>query len=309
MKLSSKQTKWSLVLICAAFLLSGCENAVLLNPKGQIGMAERDLILIATGLMLLVVIPVIIMAIVFARKYRESNVKEKYSPNWAHSNKIEMVVWGIPVIIILILGTITWKTTHSLDPYRPLEHENKSITIQVVSLDWKWLFIYPEQGIATVNEIAFPQNTPVEFKITSDTVMNSFFIPQLGSQVYAMAGMQTKLHLIADEPGTYKGISASYSGSGFSGMKFNAIATPDEASFADWVAKVKQSPDSLNTMDAYNQVAIPSKYDKPKYFSSVVPNLFYDIMAKFGSPHMHKPDMQGHSTHISHNESSVAITE
>src|SRR5699024_1868514 len=134
--------------------------------------------------------------------------------------------------------------------------------------------------------IAFPQNTPVEFKITSDTVMNSFFIPQLGSQVYAMAGMQTKLHLIADEPGTYKGISASYSGSGFSGMKFNAIATPDEASFTDWVAKVKQSPDSLNTMDAYNQVAIPSKYDKPKYFSSVVPNLFYDIMAKFGSPHM-----------------------
>lgn len=318
MKLSSKHAKWSFMLACATFLLSGCENAVLLNPKGQIGMAERDLILVATGLMLLVVIPVIVMAIVFARKYREGNINAKYTPNWAHSNKIEMVVWGIPVIIILILGTITWKTTHSLDPYRPLEHEKKPITIQVVSLDWKWLFIYPEQGIATVNEIAFPQNTPVEFKITSDTVMNSFFIPQLGSQVYAMAGMQTKLHLIANEPGTYKGISASYSGSGFSGMKFNAIATPDEASFEDWVAKVKQSPDALDTMDAYNQVVTPSKYDKPKYFSSVVPNLFYEIMAKFGSPHMHKPDTHNmhehdthdmHGAHISHNESSVATTE
>ncbi|OBW92461.1 ubiquinol oxidase subunit II [Gallibacterium genomosp. 3] len=310
MKLSSKHAKWSFVLACATFLLSGCENAVLLNPKGQIGMAERDLILVATGLMLLVVIPVIVMAIAFARKYREGNIGAKYTPNWAHSNKIEMVVWGIPIIIIIILGTITWKTTHSLDPYRPLEHENKPITIQVVSLDWKWLFIYPEQGIATVNEIAFPQNTPVEFKITSDTVMNSFFIPQLGSQVYAMAGMQTKLHLIANEPGTYKGISASYSGSGFSGMKFNAIATPDEASFEDWVAKVKQSSASLGSMEAYNQVATPSKYDKPKYFSSVVPNLFYEIMAKFGSPHMHKPQEHNmHGAHISHNESSVAITE
>ncbi|MFC0323441.1 ubiquinol oxidase subunit II [Gallibacterium melopsittaci] len=306
MKLSSKHAKWSFVLACATLLLSGCESAVLLNSKGQVGMEERTLILVATGLMLLVVIPVIVMAIVFVRKYREGT-NAKYSPNWAHSNKIEMVVWGIPIIIILILGTITWKTTHSLDPYRPLDHEKKPITIQVVSLDWKWLFIYPEQGIATINEIAFPQNTPVEFKITSDTVMNSFFIPQLGSQVYAMAGMQTKLHLIANEPGTYKGISASYSGAGFSGMKFSAIATPDDASFEEWVAKVKQSPEALDSIAAFDQVATPSKFDKPRYFSSVVPHLFYEIMKKYGSPHMPmNHDMHHmHGANMSHNQSTL----
>lgn len=204
-------------LIASTVMLSGC-NMVLMNPKGAIGVEQRTLIITAIALMLIVVIPVIFMAFAFAWKYRASNKDAKYSPNWSHSNKIEAVVWTIPIIIIAILGTITWKTTHELDPFKPIVTDKKPMTIEVVSLDWKWLFIYPEQGIATVNELAFPKDVPVEFKITSNSVMNSFFIPQLGGQIYAMAGMQTKLHLIGNEAGKYDGISSSFSGRGFSGM-------------------------------------------------------------------------------------------
>lgn len=285
MKLSKHSKKGVMLsLLIGTLILSGCD-AALLNPKGQIGLEERRLILTAIGLMLIVVVPVIIMALVFTFKYRAGN-NAKYSPNWAHSNKIEAVVWGVPILIILILGTITWKTTHSLDPYRPLDSDQKPLVVEVVSLDWKWLFIYPEQGIATVNEIAFPKDRPVEFKITSNSVMNSFFIPQLGSQIYAMAGMQTKLHLDAHEAGEYRGISSSYSGKGFSGMKFTAIATPDEAGFNEWVQKVKQSPNTLNNMAAFNKLAAPSEFNKPEYFSSVDPNLFGNVIAKFANHNM-----------------------
>lgn len=269
-----------LSLMAGTVLLSGCDSA-LLNPKGQIGLEQRSLILTALGLMLIVVIPAIAMAIGFAWKYRSSNKDAKYTPNWSHSNKIEAVVWTIPILIILFLAVLTWKTTHSLEPSRPLASEEKPLTIQVVSMDWKWFFIYPEQGIATVNEIAFPANRPVEFKITSDTVMNSFFIPRLGSQLYAMPGMQTKLHLIANEAGTYDGISASYSGAGFSGMKFKAIATADNAGFEQWVAKVKQSPETMNDMDAYSKLAAPSQYNSVEYFSSVKSGLFADVVNKY----------------------------
>ena len=214
-----------LSLIAGTLLLSGCDSA-LLNPKGQIAMEQRSLILTAFGLMLIVVIPAILMAVVFAWKYRASNTNAKYSPNWSHSNKVEAVVWTVPILIILFLGVLTRKSTHALEPGKPIASDVKPVEIEVVALDWKWLFIYPEQGIATVNEIAFPKGTPVNFRITSNSVMNSFFIPTLGSQIYAMAGMQTKLHLIANEPGTFKGISSNFSGRGFSGMKFRAIATP-----------------------------------------------------------------------------------
>ncbi|GAL58552.1 cytochrome o ubiquinol oxidase subunit II [Pseudescherichia vulneris] len=272
-----------LSLITGAALLSGCDSA-LLDPKGQIGLEQRSLILTALGLMLIVVIPAIVMAIGFAWKYRASNKEAKYSPNWSHSNKVEAVVWTIPILIIIFLAVLTWKTTHALEPSRPLVHDAKPVTIEVIAMDWKWFFIYPEQGIATVNEIAFPANTPVEFKITSNSVMNSFFIPRLGSQIYAMAGMQTKLHLIANEAGTYDGISANYSGAGFSGMKFKAIATPDAATFNQWVAQAKQSPKVMNDMDAYNKLAAPSEYNKVEYFSSVKPNLFVDVINKFMGP-------------------------
>ncbi len=272
-----------LSLITGAALLSGCDSA-LLDPKGQIGLEQRSLILTALGLMLIVVIPAIVMAIGFAWKYRASNKEAKYSPNWSHSNKVEAVVWTIPILIIIFLAVLTWKTTHALEPSRPLVHDAKPVTIEVIAMDWKWFFIYPDQGIATVNEIAFPANTPVEFKITSNSVMNSFFIPRLGSQIYAMAGMQTKLHLIANEAGTYDGISANYSGAGFSGMKFKAIATPDAATFNQWVAQAKQSPKVMNDMDAYNKLAAPSEYNKVEYFSSVKPNLFVDVINKFMGP-------------------------
>lgn len=277
-----------LSLIATTVMLSGC-NMVLMNPKGAIGVEQRTLIITAIALMLIVVVPVIFMAFAFAWKYRASNKDAKYSPNWSHSNKIEAVVWTIPIIIIAILGTITWKTTHELDPFKPIVTDKKPMTIEVVSLDWKWLFIYPEQGIATVNELAFPKDVPVEFKITSNSVMNSFFIPQLGGQIYAMAGMQTKLHLIGNEAGKYDGISSSFSGRGFSGMKFTAIVTPTEGDFDQWVAKVKASSNNLNATNDFNKLAEPSENNPVEYFSSVKPNLFKETIGKFmGDMNMHK---------------------
>lgn len=271
-----------------ALLLSGC-NMALLDPKGAIGMEQKSLIMTATWLMLIVVVPVIIMTFLFAWKYRASNKNATYSPNWSHSNKIEFVVWTIPCIIILILGTLTWKSTQALDPRNPLPSENKPLVIEAISLDWKWLFIYPEQGIATVNEIAFPANVPVQFKVTSGSVMNSFFIPQLGSQIYAMAGMQNQVHLIANEEGVYKGMSANYSGKGFSGMKFTATATSADK-FDEWVMKVKQSAKGLQMAD-YEQLAKPTENNAVEYFSSVKSGLYQDIINKYMDPAMvHKAD-------------------
>lgn len=270
-----KNRFWWLLPSLMPLLLSGC-NMALLDPKGEVGMQQKSLILTATWLMLIVVIPVIIMTFVFAWKYRASNKNATYSPNWSHSNKIEFVVWTIPLIIILILGTLTWKTTHSLDPRTPLASKEKPLVIQAVSLDWKWLFIYPEQGIATVNEISFPANVPIEFKVTSGSVMNSFFIPQLGSQIYAMAGMQNRVHLIANEEGAYKGISANYSGAGFSGMKFMAYATSTEK-FDEWVSKVKQSPKALQLTD-YDELTKATQNNPVEYFGAVKPALYQDII-------------------------------
>lgn len=291
----NKSLGW-MSLIAGTVLLSGCDSA-LLDPKGQIGLEQRSLILTAFGLMMIVVIPAVLMAIVFAWKYRASNTNAKYSPNWSHSNKVEAVVWTVPILIIVFLGILTWKSTHALEPSKPLASDAKPVVIEVVSLDWKWLFIYPEQGIATVNQIAFPANRPVSFKITSNTVMNSFFIPTLGSQIYAMAGMQTKLHLIANEAGTFDGISSNFSGRGFSGMKFKAIATPDEATFDQWVAKAKQSPDTLTTMDDFKKLAAPSENHPVEFFSSVKPELFQDIIGQFKMNHGGSMDMshgEGH---------------
>ncbi|HGJ5889896.1 MAG TPA: cytochrome o ubiquinol oxidase subunit II [Arsenophonus apicola] len=271
-------------LLAIVYLLTGCDM-VLMDPKGAIGIEQKKLILTALGLMLIVVIPVIFMAIIFARKYRASNKQATYRPDWAHSNKIELVCWTVPIIIIIILAVITWKTTHQLDPYKPLESDKKPITIQVISTDWKWVFIYPEENIATVNEIAIPVGVPINFKVTAESVMNSFFIPALGGQIYAMAGMQTKLHLIANEPGTYKGFSATYSGHGFSDMKFNVIATPDTASFDKWVQKVKASPKKLDSMATFNLLAKPSHNVPVTYFSSVKPNLYEELILKFGHEH------------------------
>ena len=269
---------FGLLPLFGMLLLGGC-NMTLLDPVGQIGVDEKNLIITATLLMLLVVVPVILMTLVFAWKYRASNKNATYAPKWSHSTKIEVVIWTVPILIIIALGVITYKSTHALDPYRPIESDVKPVTIEVVAMDWKWLFIYPEQGIATVNKIVFPANTPVNFRITSDTVMNSFFIPGLGGQIYAMAGMQTKLHLIANKNAELDGISANYSGAGFTGMKFKAIAT-SQAEFDAWVSEVKASPKQLDTAE-YEALTKPSQNNPVELYSSVKPNLFQTIIDKY----------------------------
>ncbi|MFP3014170.1 MAG: ubiquinol oxidase subunit II [Arsenophonus sp.] len=267
-------------LFIIIFLLTGCDM-ILMNPKGVISIYQKKIILIAICLMLLIVIPVIFMAIIFSRKYRSNNKQATYRPDWECSNKIELVCWAIPIIIITVLSVITWKTTYKLDPYKSLENNKKPIIIQVISTDWKWVFIYPEKNIATVNEIAIPVGVPISFKITAESVMNSFFIPALGSQIYAMAGMQTKLHLIANEPGTYKGFSSSYSGNGFSGMKFDVIVTTNIETFNKWVKNVKKSTKTLNNIIEFNKLAEHS-YNVPViYFSSVKSNLYEELILKF----------------------------
>ena len=271
-----------LVAICV-LTLAGCSGGIL-DPKGQVGVDEKNLIILCTILMLLVVIPVIVLTLYFAWKYRASRDFEIYTPKWALSTKIEAVVWSVPILIIIALGVITWRSTHALDPYAPFEGKGEHLTVEVVSLNWKWLFIYPEQGIATVNELVFPANKPVEFKITSEGTMNSFFIPQLGSQIYSMAGMETKLHLIADEPGTFKGISSNYSGAGFTGMKFDAIATPTEQDFNAWVSKVKSQHQTLSQA-SYKVLAEPSEYHPVTYYGDVEDGLFHHIVMKYMKDH------------------------
>ena len=266
-------------VIAGAVILSGCHMAVM-DPKGPVGMQEKDLIILAVLLMLIPVVPVIVMTLWFAWRYRASNTKATYAPDFEHSNRIEAVVWAIPTLIIIALGAVTWVSTHELDPRAPLAHISqpnvKPIEVEVVSLDWKWLFIYPDYNIATVNEMAMPVGTPVHFKLTSATVMNSFFIPQLGSQIYTMTGMETQLSLRADHPGSYEGISANYSGHGFAGMRFQALAL-DDAGFKAWVAKAQATQASLDGA-AYAELEKPNLAFKPAYYASVEPDLFHKVL-------------------------------
>ncbi|MCF6807833.1 ubiquinol oxidase subunit II [Thiotrichales bacterium 19S9-12] len=273
-----------ITLTLSFILLSGCSSIISMHPKGLVAAEEKELFIIATLLMLIVVIPVIVLTLLIAWRYRASNTKATYKPNWAHSTILEVVWWTIPIIIIAILAVITWITTHKLDPYRTLDtkDKNKPLVVQVVALDWKWLFIYPEQNIATVNYLQIPTHRQVEFKITADAPMSSFIIPQIGGQIYAMAGMQTRLHLIAEHPGIYSGFNANYTGKGFAGMKFNAKAT-SQAQFDQWVSKVKRANNRL-THQAYMQLAKPTIDAPVTYYSSVMPKLYHDIMMKFMMP-------------------------
>ncbi|MBI4964730.1 MAG: ubiquinol oxidase subunit II [Desulfomonile tiedjei] len=266
--------------LCAVTVLGGCSTILVLDPKGPIGEAERFVIIAAIVLMLIVVIPVFIMALWFPLKYRASNTESNYMPKWSHSGKIEFFMWAVPVAIVTVLAILAWNTTHSLDPYRPIPSADKPINIEAVCLDWKWLFIYPDHNIATVNQITFPVNVPVSFKITSDTVMASFFIPQLGSQIYAMAGMQTRLHLLADTPGAYAGHNQQFTGRGYADMHFKANAVSREE-FESWVQKIGQSPEKLD-LERYEKLAKPSDgYHPVTYFSSVKPDLFEYILRKY----------------------------
>ncbi|QEM82469.1 ubiquinol oxidase subunit II [Halomonas binhaiensis] len=280
------------LMLALPLVLAGCSSA-LLDPKGEIGQEQRTLILTAFGLMQIVVVPVIVLTLVFAWRYRRGNKDATYAPDWSHSTVIEAIVWFIPCVIIVFLAVLTWYTSHSLDPHKPLEAkegQNEPMEIQAVSLDWKWLFIYPEQGIATVNELAFPEDTPVRFRVSSGSVMNSFFIPRLGSQIYAMAGMDNDVHLIANEQGVYNGRSSNYSGPGFSGMTFKAHVGSVE-DFDAWVAKVKESSDTLTYPDEYYALAAPTEHNEIQYFSQVSPGLYESIVKSF---------LNGNEAHAAH---------
>jgi cytochrome o ubiquinol oxidase subunit II len=259
--------------------LGGCNQLELLNPKGDIGVQEKDLILIALGLMLLVVIPVVVLTLVFAWHYRENNTKATYAPTWAHSTRIEVVIWSIPCVIVAFLAVLIWETTHTLDPYRPLKSEVAPVRVEVIALNWKWLFIYPDYGVATVNRLAVPVGAPINFRLTSESLMNSFFIPQLGSQVYAMAGMQTQLHLIADEPGTYVGRSSAYSGEGFSDMHFDTVAMPQEQ-FDAFLGEARNAPIVLDS-STYRVLEQPSTKTPVTTYTRVTPGLFDSIVDRF----------------------------
>lgn len=274
-----------LASIYAAALLSGCSEAIVLDPRGPIGDAERFLIIAAIGLMLIVIIPVFVMAFWFSRKYRASNDKAVYMPKWDYSTGVDLAIWLVPVLIVIALSYLLWTRTFQLDPYKPIDAGSKPINIEVVSLDWNWLFIYPDQDIAVVNQLVFPANVPLSFKLTSDTVMTSFFIPQLGSQMYVMAGMQTKLHLMADELGTFVGQNQEFSGRGYADMHFKAIATSPE-DFEAWVQNAKHSPNKLD-LAAYEKLVTPKVNHPVEYFSSVRPDLFGHIMRKY-NPSMGK---------------------
>lgn len=259
--------------------LSGCDLA-LFDSKGPVGEAIGDTMKYTVMLMLFVVIPTICLSVYVPYKYRSGNKKSTYDPEWHHSTVIEAIVWGIPVLIIVLLAIETYKTSHSLDPHKPIisaqNPKEQPLKIQVVALDWKWLFIYPEQGIATINEIAIPVDKPVQFLLTSDGAINSFFIPRLGGQLYAMSGMENKLNLLATEKGVYTGISANYSGYGFSGMRFNVLAK-DKAGYESWVSKVKGSSKSLDD-ETYNKLTIKSRDNKVEYFSNPDPLRFKNII-------------------------------
>ncbi len=254
-----------------------------LNPKGVIAVAEKDLLITSVLLMMIVIVPVFVMLFSFAWRYRAGNTKAKYSPDWHSNVALEMVWWAVPIGIISVLAVITWKSTHDLDPFKPLSSTTKPVQIEVVALDWKWLFIYPEEHIATVNQLVVPKDTPLNFKITSDAPMNAFWVPQLGSQIYAMAGMTAKLHLMSHEEGVYKGVSSNFSGDGFSGMKFDTQVVSGEA-YAAWLNSVRNSSSSL-TEDEYKILTKKTKYHPVTTYANVKTGLYDAIIMKYMGPH------------------------
>ncbi|HEY0199559.1 MAG TPA: ubiquinol oxidase subunit II [Rhodanobacter sp.] len=292
------------LLIAAGALLAGC-SAVVLHPQGDVALQQRNLIYMSTGLMLLIILPVIALTLLFAWRYRASNKKATYTPEWNHSTMLELLIWSAPLLIVMALGALTWVSTHELDPYRPLGRisasrpvvpENRPLTVEVVALNWKWLFIYPEQGIATVNELAAPVDRPIRFKITASSVMNSFFIPSLAGQIYAMPGMETTLQAVINKTGVYEGFSANFSGDGFSSMhfQFHGMTTED---FNHWVQQARDSGRELNR-DVYRHLALPSERDPVQLYSRVAPDLYDAVVNQCVEPdHPCMKDAMNMGTH------------
>jgi len=270
-----------LVLVAATIpLLAGCNRGVL-DPVGPVGSAEKQILINSTAIMLAIIIPTMLATIAFAFWFRRGNTKATYRPDWEFSGAIELVVWSVPALTIMLLGGIAWIGSHDLEPSKPLASKIPPLKVDVVSLDWKWLFIYPDQGVATVNQLVVPAGTPVSFRLTSATVWNTFFVPQMGSMIYTMPRMTTRLNLEADRPGVYPGRSAHFSGDGFPGMEFNVQAVSPQQ-FAAWAQSAHGSPLVLDGR-AYSELSKPSSYVKPITFSNVVPGLF-DALATGHTP-------------------------
>jgi cytochrome o ubiquinol oxidase subunit 2 len=278
------------LLLSLPLILAGCDRAVL-NPAGQVARQQRDIITISTGLMLLIIVPVMILTVIFAWRYRKGR-GATYDPNFDHSTALELVIWSAPLLIIITLGALTWSSTHLLDPFRPLDRpavaqdadapREQMLRVQVVSMDWKWLFIYPDQGIATVNELVLPVGRQVRFDITSTNMMSTFYAPTMAGMIYAMPGMQSTLHAVLDRPVSDEGLSGMYTGAGFANHRFKLHGVPN-ARFEQWVAQVKASPRRLD-MPTYMQLVKPSEKVPPMYFAASGPDLFRRIVERCVEP-------------------------
>ena len=270
------------------FLLTSCNRGIL-DPVGPVGAAEKTILINSTAIMLAIIIPTMIATVAFAFWFRRGNSKATYRPDWEYSGAVEMVVWGIPVLTIMLLGGITWIGSHDLDPSKPLDSPVKPVNVQVVSLDWKWLFIYPDQGVATVNQLVVPAGTPINYQLTSATVWNVFSVPQFGTMIYTMPRMTTRLNLQADRLGVYDGFSAHFSGDGFPGMQFKAHVLPPQE-FAAWANGARGAGGPLDGR-AYAELTKPSSYVKPITYGAVAPGLFDAIVANKAPPQMlpHNP--------------------
>jgi cytochrome o ubiquinol oxidase subunit II len=268
-------------LSALAIVLSGCNRGIL-DPVGPVGQAEKTILINSTAIMLAIIIPTMIATVAFAWWFRRGNSKATYLPDWEYSGAIELVVWSIPALTIMLLGGITWIGSHDLEPSKPLVSNKPALKVEVVSLDWKWLFIYPDQGIATVNQLVVPQGTPVSYRLTSGTVWNVFFVPQFGTMIYTMPRMTTRLNLQADRPGVYDGLSAHFSGDGFPGMQFKAHVLPEDQ-FAMWAQGARGQGAVLDGR-GYAELSKPTSYVKPMTYCAVAPGLFDSIVANRAPP-------------------------
>lgn len=293
-----------MIVAAGAVVFFQSVDVAVLNPQGEIADKQRALLLFASGLSLIIVIPVYSLLVFFAWRYRDGNKKAAYRPEWASNKWLEIIWWGIPAIIVAMLAVVTFRTSHELDQFRPIESDKAQLKVQVVALQWKWLFIYPEQQVASVNLMQIPEQTPVALDLTSDAPMNAFWVPSLGSQMYAMSGMSSQLHLLANHSGDYRGSSANISGEGFSDMNFTVRASP-QTDFDAWIEDIRQNSPGLD-MAAYGDLAKPGTVDQPAFYTLADPHLYDKIIMKYMMPPSSEEDteqnnqpnqMDGHAHH------------
>jgi cytochrome o ubiquinol oxidase subunit 2 len=294
---TARRSLGRLTVLLPALLLGACHHGVL-DPAGDVALQQRDIIYISAALMLLIIIPVMALTVIFAWRYRAKNTDATYDPDFDHSTALELVIWAAPLLIIICLGALTWWSTHLLDPFRPLNRISadkpidprvKPLRVQVISLDWKWLFIYPEQGVASINQLALPVDRPVSFELTSPNMMNTFYAPAMAGMIYTMPGMRSTLHAVINRPGHYRGMSGNYSGAGFSYMNFDLDGV-DQRGFDAWIARAKAANAPLDVA-RYIELEKPSERVPTMLFSAVAPGLFdrvYNRCIKPGTPCMNQ---------------------